>query len=196
MGSLGICTGRYGLLRRSASSLRSLTSNRGLLTLSHVQGPTQPPLIDDTLTAYFENELLTKYASRPALICKKERPRPHGGPTSRNLGRSDNLAWDFEEFHGHIQALARGLVALGVKKGDRVGVVMGNNRCVRLARTTEHFCTYIIASAYASLQWACASIGAILVTINPAYRVKELVSDNVKMTNTLFYSVLRMRLRL
>jgi hypothetical protein len=26
------------------------------------------------------------------------------------------------------------------------------------------------------LQWACASIGAILVTMNPAYRLPELVS--------------------
>lgn len=26
------------------------------------------------------------------------------------------------------------------------------------------------------LQWACASVGAILVTLNPAYRVHELVS--------------------
>lgn len=31
-------------------------------------------------------------------------------------------------------------------------------------------------SSYASLQWACASIGAILVTLNPAYRLNELVS--------------------
>lgn len=30
-------------------------------------------------------------------------------------------------------------------------------------------------SAYAMLQWACASVGAILVTINPAYRIHELV---------------------
>ena len=30
-------------------------------------------------------------------------------------------------------------------------------------------------SAYAMLQWACASIGAILVTLNPAYRLPELV---------------------
>ena len=26
------------------------------------------------------------------------------------------------------------------------------------------------------IQWACASIGAILVTLNPAYRLTELVS--------------------
>ena len=31
-------------------------------------------------------------------------------------------------------------------------------------------------SAYAQLQWACSIIGAILVTINPAYKVHELVS--------------------
>ena len=30
-------------------------------------------------------------------------------------------------------------------------------------------------SVYAMLQWACASIGAILVTLNPAYRVNEFV---------------------
>jgi hypothetical protein len=30
-------------------------------------------------------------------------------------------------------------------------------------------------SAYAMLQWACAGIGAILVTINPAYRCQEMV---------------------
>ena len=33
-----------------------------------------------------------------------------------------------------------------------------------------------LGSAYALLQWACASVGAILVTLNPAYRINELVS--------------------
>ena len=40
------------------------------------------------------------------------------------------MRWNFGEFDRHIGALARGLVGLGVKKGDRVGVIMGNNRCV------------------------------------------------------------------
>ena len=35
----------------------------------------------------------------------------------------------------------------------------------------------VTASAYALLQWACARVGAILVTLNPAYRAPELVSD-------------------
>jgi hypothetical protein len=34
----------------------------------------------------------------------------------------------------------------------------------------------ICASAYAQLQWACSIIGAILVTINPAYKVHEFVN--------------------
>lgn len=77
---------------------------------------------------------------------------------SRNLGVERHLAWDFEEFGRHVDAVARGLIGMGVGKGDRVGVIMGNT------------------SAYATLQWACASIGAILVTINPAYRLQELVN--------------------
>ena len=34
---------------------------------------------------------------------------------------------------------------------------------------------HLSPSAYAMLQWACSSVGAILVTINPAYRIHELV---------------------
>ncbi|KAH9077898.1 acetyl-CoA synthetase-like protein [Lactarius deliciosus] len=94
---------------------------------------------------------------RPALICLQERPRAHGGPLPSSKGGEGHLAWDFNEFDNHINALARGLIGLGVKKGDRVGVIMGNT------------------STYAMLQWACAKTGAILVTINPAYRIRELV---------------------
>ncbi|OSD08747.1 acyl-CoA synthetase [Trametes coccinea BRFM310] len=128
------------------------------LTLSAVDGPTEPPLVSKTLPAYFQDDILEKHGARPALVARQEAPRPHGGPLSHNLGDAKHLAWDFAEFDRHIEALARGLLDLGVKKGDRVGVIMGNN------------------SAYACLQWACASIGAILVTLNPAYRLPELVN--------------------
>jgi long-subunit acyl-CoA synthetase (AMP-forming) len=46
------------------------------------------------------------------------------------MGVERHLAWDFNEFDSHISALARGLVGLGVNKGDRVGVIMGNTRYV------------------------------------------------------------------
>ncbi|KAG9004116.1 hypothetical protein FRB93_010464 [Tulasnella sp. JGI-2019a] len=35
----------------------------------------------------------------------------------------------------------------------------------------------IYLSAYAILQWACARIGAVLATINPAYRIDEIVNN-------------------
>ncbi|PIL27690.1 transporter [Ganoderma sinense ZZ0214-1] len=145
------------LSTRSTTSANSHAHQPGPLTLSEVAGPTHSPLVEKTLPAFFRDDVVRVHGSRPALVAPKERPRPFGGPRGRNLGDAPHLAWDFGEFDRHVQALARGLLGMGVKKGDRVGVIMGNN------------------SAYACLQWACASIGAILVTLNPAYRLPELI---------------------
>ncbi|TFK49431.1 acetyl-CoA synthetase-like protein [Heliocybe sulcata] len=143
------CLGRH---RPAVLVLRRLLAN------SSVKGTTDPPLVQDTLPGYFAREIVRRHRDRPALISRHESPRPFGGPTSRNLSRVDCLAWDYDEFSRHVDTVARGLLSMGVKKGDRVAVIMGNN------------------SAYASLQWACASVGAILTTINPAYRVSELIA--------------------
>ena len=104
------------------------------LSLSAVQGPTDPPLDKRTLPHYFDSAILKPHAERPALICRSERPRGHGGPPSRNMGITRHLAWDFDQFERHISALTRGLVGMGVKKGDRVAVIMGNNRFVAHVR--------------------------------------------------------------
>ncbi|KAJ7770490.1 hypothetical protein B0H16DRAFT_1515636 [Mycena metata] len=144
------------LLARSL--LRPLGKRSARHIWSAVEGPLEPPLVTTTLSQYFQAEILQKHSSRPALICRNESARAHGGPPSVNLGITSHLAWSFDEFDRHINALARGLLRMGVQKGDRVGVLMGNN------------------SAYAMLQWACASIGAVLVTINPAYRINELAN--------------------
>ncbi|KAF7289906.1 hypothetical protein MIND_01365500 [Mycena indigotica] len=146
------------MLSRRISNHLVHQRTRRLLTHSSVQGALQPPLVHTTLPDYFASKILAEHSTRPALVCRKESPHEHGGPLSHNLGRADRLAWSFQEFDSKINALARGLLAMGVQPGERVGVLMGNN------------------SAYAMLQWACASIGAILVTINPAYRVHELAS--------------------
>lgn len=148
---------------------------RRQITLAAVQGAREPPLDNRTLHEYFTAEVLSRRSDRPALICTQERPRAHGGPLPRNMGVERHLAWDFNEFDSHTRALARGLVGLGVKKGDRVGVVMGNTRYEYLTVSGQRPMLILSSSAYAMLQWACSSIGAILVTINPAYRVQELV---------------------
>lgn len=117
-------------LRRLSTVVSPPPVSTPRLTLSAVEGATEPPLVSKTLPAYFRDDILGLHGSRPALIARQEQPRPHGGPLSRNLGDARHLAWDFEEFDRHIEALARGLLDLGVKKGDRVGVIMGNNRYV------------------------------------------------------------------
>ena len=98
------------------------------ITLSAVEGARHPPLDNRTLPEYFSSEILSRRRERPALICLQERPRAHGGPLPSSKGVEGHLVWDFNEFDNHINALARGLVGLGVKKGDRVGVIMGNTR--------------------------------------------------------------------
>ena len=112
---------------RSKNSIR-IDSIRNLLSSSYVEGSKESQLSTETLTSFFEKELLPNYSSKAALICRKESPRAHGGPQHFNLGRADCLAWNFEDFSRHIDALAYGLRSLGVKVGDRIGVVMGNNR--------------------------------------------------------------------
>lgn len=112
---------------RYASSRMFRPAKRSL-SLSSVEGPLNPPLSTSTLSEYFLQEILEKRRTRPALICRNELPRAHGGPLSWNLGVKTHLAWDFEEFDRHIKAVARGLLTMGVQKGDRVGVLMGNNR--------------------------------------------------------------------
>ena len=145
------------------------------ITLSAVEGAREPSLDNRTLPEYFSAEVLSRRPDHPALICRQEHHRAHGGPLSKNMGVEKHLAWDFNEFDIHIRALARGLAGLGVNGGDRVGVIMGNTRYVIYNFYPIVAQVYLSLSSYAMLQWACASIGAILVTINPAYRAQELV---------------------
>ncbi|WP_154787302.1 AMP-binding protein [Nocardia aurantiaca] len=64
--------------------------------------------------------------------------------------------WTYREFNAEVNALALGLLAAGISKGDRVGIWAPN--CPQWTLT----------------QYATAKIGAILVNINPAYRAHEL----------------------
>ncbi len=55
-----------------------------------------------------------------------------------------------------IDLVARALIASGIQQGDRVGIWAPN------------------CAEWTILQYATAKVGAILVTINPAYRTHEL----------------------
>ncbi|WP_308257977.1 AMP-binding protein [Pseudonocardia lacus] len=64
--------------------------------------------------------------------------------------------WTYRQLRDDVDAVALGLVAAGVRKGDRVGIWAPNQ------------------AEWTLTQYATAKIGAILVNINPAYRTHEL----------------------
>src|SRR6266853_4740604 len=68
----------------------------------------------------------------------------------------ENRRFTYAQFLEEVNRVARALLASGVGKGDRVGIWSAN--CV----------------AWVLAQFATAKIGAILVTLNPAYRLYEL----------------------
>lgn len=70
--------------------------------------------------------------------------------------RHQNIRWTFAEYQKRIEALATGLLHVGIKPGDRVGIWAPN--CFEWCVT----------------QFATAKIGAIMVCLNPAYRLYEL----------------------
>ncbi|ATL69990.1 AMP-binding protein [Nocardia terpenica] len=72
------------------------------------------------------------------------------------IDRVTGVRWSYREFGAEVDAVALGLLAGGIGKGDRVGIWAPNR------------------AEWTLVQYATAKIGAILVNINPAYRAHEL----------------------
>jgi fatty-acyl-CoA synthase len=69
---------------------------------------------------------------------------------------SHNVRWTWKEFAERVDALAAGFLALGLERGERIGIWSLNR------------------PEWTLTQFAAAKAGLILVTINPAYRLSEL----------------------
>jgi fatty-acyl-CoA synthase len=70
--------------------------------------------------------------------------------------RHQNIRWTYTELKQRVEALAAGLLALGLSPGERIGIWAPN--CAEWAVT----------------QFASAKAGLILVNLNPAYQASEL----------------------
>jgi fatty-acyl-CoA synthase len=105
---------------------------------SYAAGPTGTPILEETIGANLERTV-GAYPDTDALV-------------EVATGRR----WSYREFDDEINRTARGLMALGVEKGERIGIWAPN--CAEWTIT----------------QYAAAKIGAILVNVNPAYRTHEL----------------------
>src|SRR5579872_1584737 len=106
--------------------------------LSYSSGESATPLLGDTIGGNFD-ATVRAFGDREALVDR---------PAARR--------WTYAELAADVDALALGLLEMGIEKGDRVGIWAPN--CAEWTLT----------------QYATAKIGAILVNINPAYRTSEL----------------------
>src|SRR3954452_11855130 len=107
-------------------------------SLSYVHGASAVPLIGATLGEFFDR-VVEAFPDRDALVSC------HQG-----------VRWTYRGLQARCDEFARGLMALGLQKGDRIGIWSPNHA------------EWIVA------QFSTPKIGAILVNINPAYRVREL----------------------
>jgi fatty-acyl-CoA synthase len=106
--------------------------------LSHVHGPTEPPLLEDTIGRNLERAVVA-FGDRDALVVCDQ-----------------GVRLSYDELWALTSAAAKGLIATGVRPGDRVGIWAPNRY------------------EWVVVQYATARIGAVLVNVNPAYKASEL----------------------
>ena len=108
------------------------------MKLSYVHGVGTAPLIADTIGGAL-NGAAERWGDRDALVACHQQ-----------------LRYSYRELRDEADRAARALMALGVRRGDRVGIWSGNR------------------AEWMITQYAAAKAGALLVNINPAYRLREL----------------------
>ncbi|MDI1480794.1 AMP-binding protein [Polyangium sp. y55x31] len=106
--------------------------------LSYTHGTSATPLLGETIGENLRRTA-TRYPDREALVV-----------------RSQGVRMTYGELWEATTRVARGLIAFGVKRGDRVGLWSPNR------------------FEWVVLQYAAARVGAILVNVNPAYKTAEL----------------------
>ena len=108
------------------------------MTLSYTHGVSAKPLIGRTIGAMLD-DIAAEFGANEALVSVFE-----------------NQRLTYAQFRDQADRCARALLALGVEKGERVGLWSTN------------------CAAWVIVQFATAKVGAVLVNINPAYRLHEL----------------------
>jgi fatty-acyl-CoA synthase len=105
---------------------------------SYVSGISEVPLLGHTIGQALDRAAAA-WGDRPALVSP-----------------SQGIRWTWGELRDRADAFAAGLLALGLRRGDRIGIWSLNR------------------AEWTLTQFAAARAGLILVTINPAYRLTEL----------------------
>jgi fatty-acyl-CoA synthase len=105
---------------------------------SYSRGPQTPPLLEQTIGANLD-ETIGRFGAREALVCCHQ-----------------DLRYTWSALGEAVDEVARGLIAAGLIKGDRLAIWSPN------------------CAEWTLVQYACARLGVILVNVNPAYQTSEL----------------------
>jgi fatty-acyl-CoA synthase len=105
---------------------------------SQSRGPESPPLLEETIGACLRR-IADRFGEREALV-----------------SRAQGIRLTYSQLDGEVDRVARGLLALGLRNGDRVGIWSPN------------------CAEWTLIQLASARAGIVLVNVNPAYRTSEL----------------------
>lgn len=107
------------------------------LTMSYASTTAEEPLLGETIG----DNLDRVAAANPNVDCL--------------VSCHQKLRYTYADFVAEVDRCARGLLGLGIERGQRVGIWSPNR------------------AEWAILQYATAKVGAVLVNINPAYRTSE-----------------------
>lgn len=105
---------------------------------SYISGTSNTPLLGQTIGDLFD-ETAARFPDREALVSVHQ-----------------NIRWTYRQLREKVDVCARSLLAIGLQKGDRIGIWAPN------------------CAEWTLIQLASAKVGAILVNINPGYRLHEL----------------------
>jgi fatty-acyl-CoA synthase len=106
--------------------------------LSYAHGVSGTPLLGETIGANLARAVAA-HGDRVALVV-----------------RHQDIRWTYAELDERVDQVARGLLALGLEPGDRIGIWSPN------------------CAEWVVVQYASARAGVILVNVNPSYRANEL----------------------
>jgi fatty-acyl-CoA synthase len=105
---------------------------------SYVSGVSDAPLLGLTIGDMFD-QIVAAYPGHEALVV-----------------RHQGLRYTYRQLQQDVDQCARGLMALGLRRGERIGIWAPNR------------------AEWTITQFATSKLGAILVNINPSYRLHEL----------------------
>ncbi|KAI1741987.1 hypothetical protein F4680DRAFT_51664 [Xylaria scruposa] len=126
--------------------------------MSYAEGPTDPPLLQHTIPEHFAS-IVSQYGDLPAVMARSPVMMDASPPPTTSISKrvkAETTTLTYASLDALSNTVAHSLRSLGVKKGDRVAVSLGN------------------ISESVVLTYAIFKLGAIWVPLNPSFNSAQL----------------------